>query len=122
MREAWRELIVAAFANEKFDPGDHAVRRARRGTGQRRDRAGCALPTRSRRSFDTGDTGRIALGDRVRVNMDGVTVTQGRITIGDDTLIGEYVSIRDANHGVASGDLIRTQTAVVAEISVGCDV
>jgi acetyltransferase-like isoleucine patch superfamily enzyme len=72
--------------------------------------------------FDTGDSGRIALGDRVRVNMGGVIVANVGVAIGDDTLIGEYVSIRDSNHGISSGALIRTQALQAAEIRVGRDV
>jgi acetyltransferase-like isoleucine patch superfamily enzyme len=72
--------------------------------------------------FDTSEGGKIEFGNRVRVNSGGVIVANVRITIGDDTLIGEYVSIRDANHGSASGDLIRTQAPIAAEISVGRDV
>lgn len=72
--------------------------------------------------FDTGDTGRVRLGDRVRINTGGVIVANVRISIGDDTLIGEYVSIRDANHGIASDRLVRVQPLVAVEISIGCDV
>jgi len=72
--------------------------------------------------FDTADTGRITLGNRVRINAGGVIVAVRSIEIGDDTLVGEYVSIRDANHGVVRDDLIRTQNLVAEEIRVGRDV
>lgn len=72
--------------------------------------------------FDTADSGNITLGARVRINAGGVIVANVRISIGDDTLIGEHVSIRDANHGIASDRLIRTQPLVAAEIRIGRDV
>lgn len=72
--------------------------------------------------FDTAEAGKITLGDRVRVNTGGVLVANVGISIGDGTLIGEYVSIRDANHGIAGDASIRTQPLVGAEIRIGSDV
>ena len=72
--------------------------------------------------FDTGDTGTIALGSRVRLNAGGVIVANRRVAIGDDTLIGEFVTIRDANHGVDGDSLIRIQALVSAEVEIGRDV
>lgn len=45
--------------------------------------------------------GQITLGRNVRVNQGCVLVSYTSVEIGDDTLIGEYVSIRDADHGSA---------------------
>jgi acetyltransferase-like isoleucine patch superfamily enzyme len=73
--------------------------------------------------FDTADAGQIILGDRVRINAGGVIVATRSVTIGDDTLVGEYVSIRDADHGTAIGaSPIRSQPLVEAEIRIGRDV
>lgn len=72
--------------------------------------------------FDTADAGQITLGNRVRINAGGVIVATLNISIGDDTLIGEYVSIRDANHGTAVGSLMRSQDLVGEEIRIGRDV
>jgi len=44
------------------------------------------------------------------------------VTIGDDTLIGEYVSIRDANHGTSAAALIRSQPLESKPISIGRNV
>ena len=38
------------------------------------------------------------LGSHVRINMGSVLVLYSRITIGNDCLIGEYVSIREGDH------------------------
>ena len=72
--------------------------------------------------FDTAESGAITLGSRVRVNVGTVIAGSLAVTIGDDTLIGEYVSIRDANHGLASRTLIRTQSPERAPIRIGKDV
>lgn len=72
--------------------------------------------------FDTAESGAITLGARVRVNAGTVIAGALGVAIGDDTLIGEYVSIRDANHGLAPGALIRTQAQDRAAIRIGSDV
>lgn len=72
--------------------------------------------------FDTADAGQITLGNRVRINAGGTIVATRSISIGDDTLVGEYVSIRDADHGTAIGaSPIRSQPLVEAGISIGRD-
>ena len=90
------------------------------GSGEIRLGAHCRLG--SAVHFDTGGAGILTLGRRVRLNSGGVIVTNLRISIGDDTLMGEYVSIRDANHGIADDLLIRAQPLVSAEIRIGRDV
>lgn len=67
--------------------------------------------------------GSLSLGARVRVNLGCVLVSYSSISIGEDTLIGEYVSIRDADHGShPDAGLIRVQPHVSAPIRVGRDV
>lgn len=72
--------------------------------------------------FDTADAGRITLGDRVRINAGGVIAAAGSVSIGDDSLVGEYVSIRDADHGTVLGVLIRLQPLNSEPIRIGRDV
>ena len=72
--------------------------------------------------FDTAENGAITLGSHVRVNAGTVIAGSLSVFIGDDTLIGEYVSIRDANHGLASDAPIRTQPLERAAIRIGKDV
>ena len=48
--------------------------------------------------FETVDEGRIDVGDNFRINRGCLLSAHDRIVIGDDVLIGEYVSIRDNNH------------------------
>jgi acetyltransferase-like isoleucine patch superfamily enzyme len=66
--------------------------------------------------------GRIALGNHVRINAGSVLVSYSSITIGDDCLIGEYVSIRDANHGTHVGSPMRLQPHATAPIIIGNNV
>lgn len=72
--------------------------------------------------LETRQQGRIALGSHVRVNQGCVFVAYRQVAIGDDCLIGEYVSIRDANHGLRAGRPMRLQEHDCAPIRIGCDV
>lgn len=72
--------------------------------------------------LETAGTGRIEIGTHVRLNMGTVLVAYDRIRIGDDCLIGEYVSIRDANHGTAVGQPMRLQPHTARPIVIGNDV
>lgn len=72
--------------------------------------------------FDSAAAGHVAIGDRVRINAGSVIVANEMVRIGSDTLIGEYVSIRDANHGTKGGSPIRIQPLVGARITIGKDV
>ncbi|MBN8501494.1 MAG: acyltransferase, partial [Sphingomonadales bacterium] len=72
--------------------------------------------------FETEGEGEIVIGSHVRIN-DGCTiVAHQRVTIGDDTLIGEFASIRDANHGMATSALIRMQPNVALPVLIGGNV
>jgi acetyltransferase-like isoleucine patch superfamily enzyme len=75
-----------------------------------------------RRAFlETQGDGIIRIGRDCTIN-DGVTiVSYSSVTIGDHALIGEYASIRDANHGTKPGEPMRWQAHETAPISVGND-
>lgn len=66
--------------------------------------------------------GRITMGRHVRINMGCVLVSYASICIGDDCLIGEYVSIRDANHGTAGDEPMRSQPHRFEPIVIGNNV
>ena len=72
--------------------------------------------------FDTADRGEITLGHNVRINSGSVIAATCNVTIGDHTMIAEYVSIRDANHGIARDALIRSQPSESTRILIGRDV
>lgn len=76
-----------------------------------------------RRSFfKTDGSGRIEIGENVTINDGATIVAYERVSIGDHTLIGEYVTIRDANHGTRRDTLIKQQPHDAAAITIGRDV
>lgn len=72
--------------------------------------------------FETQNDGMIQIGSHVRINAGCTLVSYTGVRIGNDCLIGEYVSIRDADHGIAMGELMREQTAMSDAIEIGNDV
>ncbi|HON62201.1 MAG TPA: acyltransferase [Deltaproteobacteria bacterium] len=72
--------------------------------------------------LSTEGEGRIRLGDEVRINRGCTLVSYTGITIGDYTIIGEYVSIRDANHGTNKDEPMRYQEHTAFPIHIGRDV
>ncbi len=72
--------------------------------------------------LDTNGTGYITIGNHVRINQGCVLVSYAYIEIGDDSQIGEYVSVRDANHGTRLDSPRRLQPHVFAPIRIGCNV
>lgn len=71
--------------------------------------------------FETQDNGSIILGNHVRINQGSVLVAYDNMSIGDDCLIGEYCSIRDANHGIHENILIRIQPHTFEAITIEND-
>ncbi len=72
--------------------------------------------------FETGEQGRIVLGSRVRINRGTTLASQSEIRIGDDVMLGEFVSVRDANHGTEPGRLMRLQPQTSDPILIENDV
>lgn len=72
--------------------------------------------------LETHGGGQIRLGSHVTINRGCVLVSYSGITVGDHALIGEYVSIRDANHGMAMGVPMNRQAHAAAPIHIGSDV
>lgn len=70
----------------------------------------------------TEEDGRINIGSCVRINRGSTIFSYDHISIGDYTMIGEFVTIRDANHGIDSGRLIRNQPHKAQAIHIGRDV
>jgi acetyltransferase-like isoleucine patch superfamily enzyme len=70
----------------------------------------------------TIEKGYISLGDDIRINR-GCTITSySKISIGNFTIIGEYSSIRDANHGMSKDKPMRYQPHSSSAIIIGSDV
>lgn len=73
--------------------------------------------------LETQGEGEIIIGNDVRINVGTIIVSHSKVSIGDDTLIGEYVSIRDANHGTQlDGGPMRLQPHIRSPIAIGSDV
>jgi acetyltransferase-like isoleucine patch superfamily enzyme len=72
--------------------------------------------------FETEGDGEIVVGDHVRINAGSFVVSHGKVSIGSDALIGEYVSIRDSNHGLNAGSPMRLQPLDPQPIHIGRDV
>ncbi len=73
-----------------------------------------------RRVFlETCDGGVIRIGDNVRINSGTFLVSYAEIVIGPDCLIGEYVSLRDADHGLDADRPIRLQAHAASPIRLG---
>lgn len=72
--------------------------------------------------FGTEEQGEIILGEEVRINRGTTLVAYESICIGDNSLIGEFVSIRDANHGISPEMNIREQAHDARSIRIGKDV
>jgi acetyltransferase-like isoleucine patch superfamily enzyme len=69
--------------------------------------------------LETQDEGEIDLGDDIVISRGTHIVSFGRITIGEGTMIGEYCSIRDANHRFGAGEAIRHSGHSSSPIVIG---
>lgn len=65
----------------------------------------------------------LRIGNRVLINNGFVITSNEHVEIGADTLIGEYVSIRDADHAFSSLEHpIASQGSITAPVRIGEDV
>lgn len=73
--------------------------------------------------FETVDTGAIRIGDNFRINRGCLLSAHAGITLGDNCLIGEQVSVRDNNHVFDDRSRpVAEQGYRAVRISVGDDV
>ena len=70
----------------------------------------------------TDEAGHIRIGDDTRLNRGCTLTSYSQISIDDWTIIGEFVSIRDANHGLKRGEPMRYQPHTCEPILIGRDV
>ena len=70
----------------------------------------------------TDEAGHIRIGDDTRLNRGCTLTSYSQISIDDWTIIGEFVSIRDANHGLKRGEPMRYQPHTSEPIHIGRDV
>jgi acetyltransferase-like isoleucine patch superfamily enzyme len=72
--------------------------------------------------LETEDEGSIDIGDGVVISRGVHIVSRAGILIGNGTMIGEYTSIRDANHARIAGLRIRDSGHAAQPISIGEEV
>jgi acetyltransferase-like isoleucine patch superfamily enzyme len=72
--------------------------------------------------LETQGSGEIRIDDNVVISRGSHIVSLARVTIGADSMIGEYVSIRDANHRFGGSAPIRHSGHSGAAIRVGRNV
>lgn len=72
--------------------------------------------------FETAEAGCISLGNDIRINRGCMLVSYTGIAINDHAIIGEYVSIRDANHGMNPDEFMRYQKHTASPVTIGRDV
>ncbi len=72
--------------------------------------------------LETQDQGRIRIGDEVVMSRGVHVVAFQEVTIGAGTLIGEYASLRDANHRFGGDRAIRWSGHEAAPIRIGRNV
>ena len=72
--------------------------------------------------LETRGPAAIAIGDGVVISRGTHLVAMAGITIGQGTMIGEYASLRDANHNRAAGLAMRDAGYAARAISIGREV
>lgn len=73
-------------------------------------------------TIDVPPGGRLDIGDRCSFTMNVVLSAVVQIEIGEDTQVAEFTSLRDSDHGMELGVLMRNQELYSAPVCVGKDV
>ena len=73
-------------------------------------------------TFDVHRSGELVIGNNVNLTQDIVISVCEQIVIGNYTMIGEFVSIRDADHGTNPDEYMCKQALNAARIVIGEDV
>jgi acetyltransferase-like isoleucine patch superfamily enzyme len=66
--------------------------------------------------------GVIRIGDNVYIGQGSVIVAKEQVTIGMDTMVAEYVTIRDQDHDYRGRRPVRSSGFLVAPVAIGEDV
>jgi acetyltransferase-like isoleucine patch superfamily enzyme len=90
--------------------------------GSRRIRLGRRLFLYRELYLETQGSGEITIGDGVVISRGAHLVAFAGIRIGEGSMIGEYASIRDANHRTGTGGPLRDAGHDARPIEIGRDV
>jgi acetyltransferase-like isoleucine patch superfamily enzyme len=121
LRRAWRHARLAMALGHRVDPsivllGSPYV------DGTAAVRLGRELYVYPDLHLETQDVGQIVIGDRVVLSRGVHLVSFARIEIGEGSLIGEYASVRDANHRFGRDLVLRDGPHDAAPIRIGRNV
>jgi len=72
--------------------------------------------------LETQEQGQIILGDHVVLSRGVHVVSFARVELGTGTMIGEYSSIRDVNHGITHQGLSRYADYIKSPVTIGKNV
>ena len=70
---------------------------------------------------DVPEGATLELGDRVELSMQVMVAAAQHIRIGPDTMVGEFSSIRDGDHGTAAGPVMADQPTATTPVCIGQD-
>ena len=65
---------------------------------------------------------KLTIGSNSVIGRFNVITAKNHVAIGNDVLIGSFVQIIDHGHGIARGEVIRKQEALIGEVVIGDDV
>ena len=111
--------LLCPLLFERIGPGAMVSGRLRLPLGRGRVRVGAGAIVGDAVLFQAGRGARILVGDGVTLNSGTHLVASENISIGANTAIGEYVSIRDAEHRFAPGAGVRGQGFDAEPIEIG---
>jgi acetyltransferase-like isoleucine patch superfamily enzyme len=121
LRRAWRHARLEAELRHPVDASVVLFGSPRiDGTGD--VRLGRELLLYPDLQLETQDVGQVVVGDRVVLSRGVHLVSFARVEIGEGSMIGEYTSVRDANHHFGPGARLRDGSHDAAPIRIGRDV
>lgn len=124
IRKIWNRFYYVARLNADVNEMDFSVQCDGRVqvSGTRNVTIGKRCRLGRDNELRTINGGHIQLGNDVRLNSGCVITSYLQVKIGDFSMLGEYVSIRDANHGTSPEEIMRFQPHSSASINIGRDV
>jgi acetyltransferase-like isoleucine patch superfamily enzyme len=120
-QRAWSHARLASKINGKLDPSV-VILGVPEVHGTRQICVGRNLYLYRDLYLETQGNGVIEIGDGVVMSRGVHIVAFARVTIGDGSMIGEYSSIRDANHRLVKGQSARNTGHDAGAITIGQNV